>query len=52
MNRDEDRDALFALAIIAIVVAYVSLGVWWIVVQWQECSDAALSVLYCIKHVL
>lgn len=43
---------LLSLSIIIIVTLNVLLGVWWTVVQWQECRAFGLSVLYCIKHIL
>jgi len=37
-------------AVIAIVIVMALAG-WWTCVQWDECRQAGLSRLYCLKHV-
>lgn len=47
-----DSDDFLVLSAIIIVAVGSLLGVWWTVVQWQECRAFGLSVLYCLKHIL
>lgn len=37
----------------AIVVGlFLALIAAWVILQWQECRDAGMSVFYCVQHVL
>ena len=40
--------AIFAVGIIAVLATIGG----WVVLQWIECREMGLTVLYCVQHVL
>ena len=51
MSEDNYSAAISVISAI-LMLPIIALIVWWMVVQWNECRGAGLSVLYCIQHVL
>jgi len=42
----------FGCGILTVVLLIIlCASVWWIHVQWVECREMGMSVLYCLKHV-